>query len=161
MSSSRHPSQRVIHGPLDECYTCGAKFLYHEQVIQHMTEEGHWPTCEFCGDRFRRVTQLELHLEAKHYFWCKDCGKTFATQRGLVDHMAAKGHQGPTHKCRQCNSMFATPGARDSHQTDKAFERKVTIVDGLEANMLPGTDIMGPEKFDMSLSRGQTTILVN
>lgn len=45
--------------------------------------------------------------------------------------------------------------------TFTAFERKVTIVDGLEANMLPGTDIMGPEKFDMSLSRGQTTILVN
>lgn len=38
--------------------------------------------------------------------------------------------------------------------TFTAFERKVTIVDGLEANMLPGTDIMGPEKFDMSLSRG-------
>lgn len=42
-----------------------------------------------------------------------------------------------------------------------AFEREVIIADGLEANMLLGTDIMGPEKFDMSLSRGQTTIIVN
>jgi hypothetical protein len=35
-----------------------------------------------------------------------------------------------------------------------ALERKVTILHGLEANVLPGTDIVGPEKFDISPSRG-------
>ncbi|EHK42565.1 uncharacterized protein TrAtP1_002414 [Trichoderma atroviride] len=117
MSSSRR--QRVIHGPLHDCDTCGAQFLFHEQLILHMTDEGHWPTCEFCGDRFRRVNALEIHVEAKHHFWCKVCRKTFATQRGLIDHMEAKGHRGPIHKCRNCNAMFGTVAGRDAHQTEK------------------------------------------
>lgn len=119
MSSSRRVTQRVIHGPLHECYTCGEHFFHHEQAILHMTEEGHWPTCEICGDRFRRITQLETHLETKHHFWCQECSKTFATQRGLLDHMAAKGHRGPIHKCRHCNSMFSTEEIRDRHQRTK------------------------------------------
>ncbi|KAL6900001.1 hypothetical protein GGI43DRAFT_384177 [Trichoderma evansii] len=117
MSSSRRVTQRVIHGPLHECYTCGAQFLFHEEVILHMTNEGHWPTCEFCGTRFRRVTQLETHLERYHYYKCKECERTFATQRGLVDHMRAKGHEGPIHKCRTCNLMYQTETGRDNHQT--------------------------------------------
>ncbi|KAL7892220.1 hypothetical protein HDV63DRAFT_409454 [Trichoderma sp. SZMC 28014] len=119
MSSSRQVPQRAIHGPLDECYTCGARFLYHEQLVQHMNDEAHWPTCEICGEQFRRGSQLESHLENKHHFWCKECGRTFATQRGLIDHMNALEHRGPIHKCRTCNEMFSAVTRRDRHERDQ------------------------------------------
>ncbi|KAL7918461.1 hypothetical protein ACQKWADRAFT_323798 [Trichoderma austrokoningii] len=116
MSSSRPTSQRVVHGPLHDCDTCGAQFLFHEELIRHMTNDGHWPTCEFCGDRFRRINQLELHLAAKHWHKCSECERTFRSQRGLMDHMRTKGHQGPIHKCRTCNAMFSFEASRDNHQ---------------------------------------------
>lgn len=47
---------------------------------------------------------------------------------------------------------------RENNRAYAAFECEVTIVDGLDANMLLGTDIMGPEKFDISLSTGPTAI---
>ena len=66
------------------CKICNAKFVHPNEVVKHVEivhELKREHLCEVCGDKFHRVSALNLH-KRKHTnerpYSCKVCRKTFA-----------------------------------------------------------------------------------
>lgn len=137
---SKHRKKVHTNAPFqcDQCgKTCGAKFRLRTHLLKHLPVEQRPEKCPICPKWF--ISHVKEHVERMHDISqrheCEICGKFFASQTTLDNHVAkhmntlvsqipTEGHQ---HRkavlCKICGEQFMTLNMYQRHM-DKHMDRK-------------------------------------
>ncbi|GAB0096616.1 zinc finger protein weckle [Sergentomyia squamirostris] len=96
------------------CSKCPKRFVtetklrVHEMI--HLPDEEKFKhPCPYCGKKFAEMRQVQTHIRVVHQgdrpFICEQCGKSFATKRGLAEHRVTHSDEYPFH-CPHCPKKF-------------------------------------------------------
>ncbi|KAJ2941931.1 hypothetical protein O0L34_g10748 [Tuta absoluta] len=122
--------KREHRPPADHCcHKCDAVFSSEVELLSHL-ELGHGkPTCIQCGDTFRNLHQLKLHVQKVHdklMFPCPVCGKQFNCDTSVKQHVKLvhdkklEPVQDPRFYCKQCDKFFQQYTYKIHLKTSKA-----------------------------------------
>lgn len=104
-----------------KCTTCGVAFISKSKLTTHSkTHQNIRPhVCTVCDKNFRAPANLRDHFRAEHTtdkpFVCPECGKAFAKQKLLSQHMQLHTTE-KQYECRFCALKFAQLAGKHGHE---------------------------------------------
>jgi len=107
-----------LHCYCQHCRRC----FKNKNGFENHNSDVHSVPCDACEENFPTLEALRQHQASKVHCYCRSCQCFFSTEEGKAQHMNSSIHA-TQFGCYDCGRIFASENALDQHLRDKGHQR--------------------------------------